>query len=77
MQRVFSQPRSSLLSRFHCFLRDPVFCGFIRAKEGPHQVQLDECPFQAQHPAMSGGQGGPGTVTQRLRLVGDAVEKLL
>lgn len=55
----------------------PCFLWFHQSKGRTPQVQLDECPFQAQHPAMSGGQGGPGTVTQRLRLVGDAVEKLV
>ena len=77
LQRVLAQPQPSLLSPCHCFPRDPIFCGFIRAKEAPHPVQLGECPFQAQHPAMSGGQGGPGRVTRRLRLVGGSVEKSL
>ena len=77
LQRVLAQPQPSLLSPCHCFPRDPVFCGFIRAKEAPHPVQLGECPFQAQHPAMSGGQGGPGRVTRRLRLVGGSLEKSL
>lgn len=57
--------------------QDPGFCGFIRAKEGPHHLQLHKGPFQAQRPAMSGGPGGQGRLTWRLRIVGCCGETAL